>query len=402
MKNRINSIDILRGIIILLMMFVNDLAGVQNVPQCLAHAPWGTNWMTVPDVVFPAFLFIVGMSMPFAFDNRLARGESKLSIIKHIFRRSMNLIIIGILMVNTNSISWRFWFPAPVWILLMYISVIFIWNRIPRDNEKLAKLFSKLKYVGIAILIVLVFLYRNDNINSLIEIRTGWWGILGLIGWAYLVSALIYIGLNGKFSKVMFAMWLMCFFYFACAAGFLSEIKFFSPGSIFGSHGAIILMGALLGIIIRRYHHESKIQCLKSGFMYSLGLLVAGLLLNQLSPVSNMFYIDKLLGTPVWGLISASITIWIWMIIYFITDVKGKISWAKFIEPAGMNPLFAYILAPIIEALFLLFNYVTGIEDIYGILGQNFYIGLFRSIFFALFITWLTGYFKKKNIWLKL
>ena len=56
MKDRINSIDILRGIIILLMMFVNDLASVSNVPKCLSHAPLETNWMTIPDVVFPAFL----------------------------------------------------------------------------------------------------------------------------------------------------------------------------------------------------------------------------------------------------------------------------------------------------------------------------------------------------------
>ena len=67
---RIASIDIFRALTMLLMIFVNDLASVKGLPWWTYHIPPGEFGMTYVDVVFPAFLFIVGMAIPLAFQKR--------------------------------------------------------------------------------------------------------------------------------------------------------------------------------------------------------------------------------------------------------------------------------------------------------------------------------------------
>ena len=65
-STRIVSVDILRGLTMLVMIFVNDLAEVKGLPWWTYHMPGHANGMTYVDVVFPAFLFILGMAIPLA------------------------------------------------------------------------------------------------------------------------------------------------------------------------------------------------------------------------------------------------------------------------------------------------------------------------------------------------
>ena len=71
---RIISLDVLRGLTILLMIFVNDLG--RGTPSWMHHIqPSSADGMTLADVVFPAFLFIVGVSIPLAFERARAAGS---------------------------------------------------------------------------------------------------------------------------------------------------------------------------------------------------------------------------------------------------------------------------------------------------------------------------------------
>jgi predicted acyltransferase len=81
---RITSIDILRALTMVLMIFVNDLWSLKNIPAWLEHVERGVDGIGLADVVFPAFLFIVGLSLPFAIDNRRKKGDSEWQLLMHL------------------------------------------------------------------------------------------------------------------------------------------------------------------------------------------------------------------------------------------------------------------------------------------------------------------------------
>src|SRR5213078_2301698 len=85
---RVVSIDALRGLVMFMMIFVNDLAGVGSiVPDWMVHFSErhrGGSGMTFVDLVFPAFLFIVGMSIPFSLGAGLTKGEPLWKVFGHV------------------------------------------------------------------------------------------------------------------------------------------------------------------------------------------------------------------------------------------------------------------------------------------------------------------------------
>lgn len=80
---RIASIDMLRALPMVLMIFVNDLWSLKNMPGWLEHVERGVVGIGLADVVFPAFLFIVGLSTPFAVNNRRIKGDTGWQLVKH-------------------------------------------------------------------------------------------------------------------------------------------------------------------------------------------------------------------------------------------------------------------------------------------------------------------------------
>src|SRR5688572_33194566 len=81
---RVASIDIVRALTMVLMIFVNDLWSLKGIPQWLEHVKAGEDGIGLADVVFPAFLFIVGLSLPFAIDNRRKKGDTELQLVMHV------------------------------------------------------------------------------------------------------------------------------------------------------------------------------------------------------------------------------------------------------------------------------------------------------------------------------
>jgi heparan-alpha-glucosaminide N-acetyltransferase len=402
---RIESIDVIRGLTILVMIFVNDIAGVPGIPAGMKHMPTHSDGMTMADLVFPAFLFIIGMAMPFSIGRRLDKEDNLRATWQHIVVRTLGLLIIGFYMVNSDAISAQSFVNPHLWTLLMYMCVMIIWNQANNTNPLLAK--KSLKYVAAAILICLAFLYRGDHQDGIFQMRTHWWGILGLIGWAYLIACLIYVPFRSSRFGILGSMVLLYCFYMADEAGLLLPLsslrKFIHPGSTLGSHAAIILSGILLGMALyKKNAGPNHRSILKWSFGFSIGLFTGGLLIHALKDIHIMFIISKNLATVPWCLISSALTIWIWMIIYWLIDMRGYRSWTIIIKPAGANPLFAYILAPFIIECFALLADIIGGFNLYSWLGQTFYIGLIRAVLLAFSMTWLAGYLSSRGLQLKL
>lgn len=90
--SRILSIDILRGLTIALMILVNDSGDGRHTYAQLEHAQW--SGLTLTDLVFPTFLFLVGASIIFSLGNRVARGDSRAALARNIVRRALTILLI--------------------------------------------------------------------------------------------------------------------------------------------------------------------------------------------------------------------------------------------------------------------------------------------------------------------
>ena len=195
--NRIYSIDIMRGLTLLLMLFVNDL-NMQVAPSWLGHMEADFDGMGLADWGLPGFLFIVGMAMPFAFSKRFSDGQSLFDISKHILTRSLSLIIIGVLMLNTGRVDPELTgMGRNLWALLMYVAVFLFWNDY-RDKENRIYTIAGFKLAALGILIYLVFKFRSGQPENNGSLITGWGGILGLIGWGYLFSGFFFCLFRGS------------------------------------------------------------------------------------------------------------------------------------------------------------------------------------------------------------
>ncbi|HWZ50307.1 MAG TPA: heparan-alpha-glucosaminide N-acetyltransferase domain-containing protein [Granulicella sp.] len=91
---RVLSIDVLRGITIAFMILVNDPGDWGHVYAQLDHCPW--NGLTLTDLVFPTFLFLIGVSLIFSLEARRSRGNCRVTLTGHIFRRAAILFALDL------------------------------------------------------------------------------------------------------------------------------------------------------------------------------------------------------------------------------------------------------------------------------------------------------------------
>ncbi len=95
-SERLLSLDVFRGITIAGMILVNNPGSWGNIYPALEHAKW--NGVTPTDLIFPFFLFIVGVAITFSLTKRKERGDNQNKLMLQIFRRSIILFVLGLLM----------------------------------------------------------------------------------------------------------------------------------------------------------------------------------------------------------------------------------------------------------------------------------------------------------------
>lgn len=391
-SSRVLSIDVFRGLTILVMVFVNDVAGVKGLPWWTYHIPPGAQGLTYVDVVFPAFLFIVGMAVPLAIEKRKREGDSLTRILYHIIIRSLSLVAIGLLIMNgrdmdpeTTGISY------PAWNVGMFVGVILLWNRYPQTEGKRNILYKVLKFTGLALLIFLLIIYRRVDQGEIMWIDKTNWSILGGIGWAYLSVCILFLIFSGKFQGLVISLVLLVLLNVATKAGWADFIRdvprFLWPfGS--GSLASITLAGLLLSLIFLRNNLANSLRLkITWGISMAIILFVAGWLLLP-------FGLAKIGSTPSYTLFSSGICVILFILMYWMVDIKGISEWAVLIKPAGSNPLLTYILPDIYYA-------IMGLSHA-GLIGDEGWPGVLRSVLFTLFILGISAIMTRMKIRLQL
>jgi len=381
---RIESIDVLRGLTIILMVFVNDVAGVASAPSWLKHVSASTDGMTIPDLVFPAFLFVVGMSIPFAMKRRIERGQHWTLIGGHILLRGVSLLVIGVYMVNRPDSEIMGWHDG-LWRMLMYLSVLAVWHSVPAESKRAHRISIAVRVIGIAALIALAAEFRGAEGRWL---EHQWWGILGLIGWAYLIASAVYAVFRDNLTGLVGSVALLLAYYIAYVEGIIGIT--WLNGSTAGSHPAITTAGIVIGVLLLSpsYDHGRRIRwaLVYAGFMFVIGLFLRPL-----------YGINKIAATPSWCLWCSAITCAFWVFLYWLIDVKGCYRVLKPCRTVGSNALFAYIFPALVYMLFI----TMGIR--YFSLGaQGLVVGLLRSVLFTAAMAAFAGWIGRRGFRLKL
>jgi predicted acyltransferase len=393
-SDRISSIDIMRGLTLLLMLFVNDL-NMDVAPAWLGHMKADFDGMGLADWVFPGFLFMVGMAIPYSFSKRISQGMTLAENSRHIFIRTISLLIIGVLMLNTGRVNRELTgMSENLWALLMYVGVFLIWNDYVNKDKRFFTI-TGLRLAGMGILILLVLKFRSgqpENDGSLI---TSWWGILGLIGWGYLVSAFTYLFCRESILKT--AVVTIFFLILNILSGlklldFLNPVKLLLGVIIDGNVPFIVLTGLTAGLILRKSIQSGHKMVMVNLIALAAICLVSGFILRR------WFILSKIQATPSWGLVCCGISFFVFALIYLVTDVWKKKEWASFFKPAGENSLTTYLAPDILYYII----WMTSLPLLFYKQSEYPIVVVIGSIVWAILMVWLTALLKRLGISLKL
>lgn len=360
---RLASLDIYRGLVIVVMTLVNYLSPVQGVPAWSKHWPESLDGYTYVDVVFPAFLFIVGVAIPFALGRRLDRGDSLPGIAGKVFARSAVLVLLGVITVNPHHFDHAGPLSKPWWFLLVMVCALAIWNAAPAGASPFClRVRRALQVAGGAGLVVLLALFRGTNgAGQTAWLQTDYWGMLGMIGWAYLVASLCWLALRKNAAALMGAMGFLLCFYIGirhgaadwAALGWLgwAPNHFRNAAFILGSNPATVMMGVLAGnCLLGPKDAESERRRLRFLLLFGVGLYAAGMLLRPLHGINKSDH------TEAYALVTGGISCVLLALVFWVVDIKRWRMWDALLAPLGQNALLAYILPGMVANAFAIFG----------------------------------------------
>jgi predicted acyltransferase len=295
---RLLSLDAFRGIAIAAMILVNNPGTWRSVYPPLQHADW--NGCTPADLIFPFFLFIVGVAITYSHAPRLARGETGPLLIK-IIRRTLIIFALGLLLNGFPYFDWSIF-------------------RIPGVLQRIA-----LCYLVAALIAIAAGIRGQAVISALLIIGYGlamkYWPVHGhptgglAAGKnlaAYLDNALLH-------GHMLHRRW--------DPEGLLSTV----------SATATTLLGVLTGHWLRS--SRSPYERLSGLFVAGNLGLVLGLAMNAWFPI------NKSLWSSSYVLFTAGVALDFLGLCYFLIDIKEYRKWAKPFIIYGTNPIAAYMLS---------------------------------------------------------
>lgn len=383
---RLLSIDVFRAVNMFFMIFVNDLSGVRNVPLWIDHVKANEDGMHFADSIFPLFLFIAGLSIPLAIGRRIDKGNSFVSISGYILLRALALIVMGFFHVNMEEYSSAAVLPIGVWEFLLTLSFFLIWLDYPETLAKAKKYI--LISIGVVILAALALLYKGGNPHAPEGLNPSWWGILGIIGWAYLVCAGVYLIVKGNLSALIVALVLLVAVNIGIHGGWF-DYKIWVIKD--GASASLMMFGVVISLLYSKIITKGSYNNLWITFtLIGIALILMGFWIRPYTEG-----ISKIHSTPSWVFICTGVGVLLFELLIWLVDVKGKQNWFKIIKPAGTSTLTCYLIPYFMVAIFAIvdfhfphfFNYSTG--------------GIIRSFAVSFIVIFITGFLEKNRLRLK-
>jgi len=382
-NQRLLSLDILRGITIAGMVLVNNPGIWRSVYAPLDHALW--NGLTPTDLVFPFFLFIMGISTCISLKkyNYEWSGATAWKIVK----RTLVIFAIGL------GIAWFSLF-CRTWNAL-YGEDISFWVRLGQSSWT----FERIRILGVMQRLALCYC-ATALFAILMKHRHLPWLIGGLL---LSYTCLLLFGNGFEYNETNI---LSVVDRAILGLAHMYKDNGIEPEGILSTIPAIahVLIGFCCGKMLMEVKdiHE-KIQRL---LLIGAALTFAGFLLSYGCPINKKIWSPTFVLTTC-GLASSSLALLIWII-----DVKGKKTWCRFFESFGINPLFMYVMGAVYTILLgnIRFTFGEGkisvqryvySEWLQPLLGD--YPGSLAYSLLFVSLVWTTGYILyKKQIYIKI
>ncbi len=301
---RLVSLDVFRGITIAGMVLVNNPGSWEHIYWPLEHAAWH-GW-TPTDLVFPFFLFIVGVSITLALGKRLEFGGSNRDVYLKIIKRTLIIFAIGLFL---NGIP--------------YFNLAEL--RIPGVLQRIALcyFFASIIFLNTKI---------RTQIAILIGLLLGYWLLVKFVpAPGYAAGDLTKEGsLPSYVDRVVFGthVW--------------AQAKVYDPEGLLSTVPA--LATTLIGVLTGHWLRTEKTRYEKAA-----GMFVVGAICVAIGWAWNAFFpINKALWTSSYVLFTGGLGLQFLAFCYWLIDIKGYRRWAKPFEVFGLNAIALYVVADLI------------------------------------------------------
>lgn len=428
MKERIISLDVLRGITVMMMVLVNNPGSWGNIFAPLEHAEW--NGCTPTDLVFPFFIFILGAAIPLAIVTKELNQQTFLKILT----RSLRIISLGLFLGFYGKIEIFDLTDYPLLFSKLIITGIVAYALLGNFEQKI-----KL-YLVLALFFIFMFL-AFSGVEAYQEVRLP--GVLQRIGLVYFFASLVYLKTNIKGQILTVALLLLGYWAvmtlipvpgFGPAnldkgtnlAGWIDNLllenhlwassKTWDPEGILSTIPAIA--NGIVGLLVGQLLNSNLAKNDKALKMFGTGLtlVILGLIWNQFFPM------NKSLWTSSFVLYTAGFATLFLAAFYYVIDIKGYKNWTTPILSWGVNPMIVFFLSGILPRVLSSIKvanpayFIGNLEEIPEQIGLQTYLNKFcivphfddpkvASLVWALlnitFWSLVLWYFYKKKLFFK-
>jgi predicted acyltransferase len=367
-RERLLSLDVFRGITVAGMLLVNDPGTWSAIYPPLEHATW--NGWTPTDLVFPFFLFIVGITTHLSLSARRARGADESDVRRQIVRRGAMIFLLGFLLNG---------FPFFTWGDVSGIADPTFMQRVV-DRLYHWRIMGVLQRIGLAYMCAALLTQRASLKRVVATI-----GVL-LLGYWIAMTALPVPGTNGTLgglvldvpSGTMAAYWDRFFLdwsRFGLGNHIWSGSLTFDPEGLFSTIPAICT--AMVGVLAGRWIGSERSLEERLNGLFSIGCLAMafGMIWNWGFPINKSIWTSSYVIFAA-GLAAVSLATIMWVV-----DVHGIRRWTSFFVIYGTNPLIAFLGSGLLARL------------IYSVISVRYHgqrVPLESAIYQSVFASWLT------------